>query len=46
MAKIMKIDSLAEATLGYWLVLILNFIFTIIILITAFYNIGISVFID
>ena len=46
MAKIMKVDSLAEATLGYWLVLILNFIFTIIILITAFYSIGISVFID
>lgn len=45
-AKVMKVDSLAEATLGYWLVLILNFIFTIIILITAFHNIGISVFID
>lgn len=45
-AKVMKVDSLAEATLGYWLVLILNFIFTIIILITAFYSIGISVFID
>lgn len=44
MAKIMQIDSLAEATLGYWLVLILNFIFTIIILITAFYNIGINIF--
>ena len=44
MAKIMKIDSLAEATLGYWLVLILNFIFTITILITAFYNIGINMF--
>lgn len=44
MAKIMQIDSLAEATLGYWLVLILNFIFTIIILITAFYHIGINIF--
>lgn len=44
MAKIMQIDSLAEATLGYWLVLILNFIFTIIILITAFYHIGINMF--
>ena len=46
MAKIMKIDSLAEATLGYWLVLVLNFIFTIIILITAFYNIGINMFVS
>lgn len=46
MAKIMKVDSLAEATLGYWLVLILNFIFTIIILIRAFYSIGISIFMD
>ncbi|MGE6795281.1 hypothetical protein [Psychrobacter okhotskensis] len=44
MAKIMQIESLAKATLGYWLVLILNFIFTIIILITAFYNIGINIF--
>lgn len=44
MAKIIKVDSLAEATLGYWLVLILSFIFTIIVLITAFYNIGINIF--